>query len=122
MKFKLDENFGNRTQKLFRDAGYDVETVLSEKLGGCEDRKIFEVCCNEQRCLVTFDLDFSSPIRFSPDLCDGIIIIRLPRNPSLETLEHLIKQTLTALKEIPFNSDLWIVEFGRIRIHQRENQ
>ena len=121
MKFKLDENFGNRTQKLFRDAGYDVETALSEKLGGCDDRKIFEVCCAEQRCLVTFDLDFSSPIRFPSELCSGIIIIRLPRNPSLETLENLVKQTLTALKELPFNSDLWIVELGRIRIHQKEN-
>jgi predicted nuclease of predicted toxin-antitoxin system len=122
MKFKLDENFGNRTQNLFLDAGYDIETVLSEKLGGCEDNKIYEVCCKEQRCLVTFDLDFSSPIRFPPELCGGIIIIRLPRNPSLEMLECLVRQTLTALNKIPFNSDLWIVELGRIRIHQKEKQ
>jgi hypothetical protein len=27
MKFKLDENFGTRTQELFRAAGHDVQTV-----------------------------------------------------------------------------------------------
>jgi hypothetical protein len=40
-------------------------------------------------------------------------------NPSLKTLELLVKQTLSALESIPFESDLWIVEPGRIRIHQK---
>lgn len=32
MRFKLDENFGTRTQKLFEGLGYDVETVRNEGL------------------------------------------------------------------------------------------
>jgi len=36
MKFKLDENFGYRTQKLFREANHDVSTVLNENLHGCK--------------------------------------------------------------------------------------
>jgi len=28
MKFKLDENFGTRTQKIFRLAGHDIHTVF----------------------------------------------------------------------------------------------
>lgn len=122
MKFKLDENFGNRTQNLFRLAGHDVETVLSENLSGADDEKIFHICCEEKRCLVTFDLDFSNPIHFPASECAGIIIIRLSHNPSLKTLELLVKQTLSALESIPFESGLWIVEPGRIRIHQKEQE
>ena len=31
MKFKLDENFGTRTQQLFREAGHNVQTVHDHK-------------------------------------------------------------------------------------------
>ena len=34
MKFKLDENFGTRTQELFRTLGHDVETVRSQNMQG----------------------------------------------------------------------------------------
>lgn len=120
MRFKLDENFGPRTQRLFRDAGYDVETVLDEKLCGCDDEKLFQVCQEEQRCLVTFDLDFADPLRFPPERCGGIIVVRMPRNPSQETLEALARQILRAFRELPFDADLWIVEPGRIRVHQKD--
>lgn len=32
MRFKLDENFGSRTQCLFREAGHDIQTVREQKL------------------------------------------------------------------------------------------
>lgn len=59
MKFKLDENFGTRTQQLFEHAGHDVKTVREQSLQGCSDQHLYEVCCSENRCLVTLDLDFS---------------------------------------------------------------
>jgi len=34
MKFKLDENFGTRSQALIQAAGYDVHTVCEENLQG----------------------------------------------------------------------------------------
>lgn len=55
MKFKLDENFGTRTQELFRAAGHDVQTVRGQELQGCLDQHLYEVCCTEQRCLVTLN-------------------------------------------------------------------
>ena len=64
MKFKLDENFGTRPQRIFRDAGYDVATVREEELQGSTDLRIYEVCRSENRCLVTLDLDFADVVRF----------------------------------------------------------
>lgn len=122
MKFKLDENFGSRTQELFRSSGHDVRTVRDEALQGCEDHNLYEVCCAEQRCLVTLDLDFTDITRFSPSETSGIVVIRVPRNPSLSLLGQLVQQFLSAHSRMSVEKKLWIVEVGRIRIHQIETR
>jgi predicted nuclease of predicted toxin-antitoxin system len=122
MKFKLDENFGTRTQQLFRAAGHDVQTVRDQGLQGRSDFYLYEVCCAEQRCLVTLDLDFSDVTRFPPAKTGGIVVIRVPRNPSLTLLEQLIHQFLQSLTQMSVEKKLWIVEIGRIRVHQSETE
>lgn len=37
MKFKLDENFGTRTQEVFGVAGHDVQTARGQELWGCSE-------------------------------------------------------------------------------------
>ncbi|MBM3241801.1 hypothetical protein FJZ31_36480 [Candidatus Poribacteria bacterium] len=120
MKFKLDENFGTRTQQIFRAAGHDVQTVREEELQGSSDQYLYGMCCTEQRCLVTLDLDFADVTRFPPSQTNGIVVIRVPRNPSLSLLERLIRQFLQMLTQFSVEKQLWIVEFGRIRVHQSE--
>jgi len=118
LKFKLDENFGARTQGFFQEAGHDVKTVLDQKLQGCNDNTIYETCSVEKRCLVTLDLDFSNVLGFPPEKTAGIVVIRLSKNPSLPLLESLVRQLLNAIKQMPIEKQLWIVEPGRVRIHQ----
>jgi len=120
MRFKLDENFGTRTQQLFRAAGHDVQTVRGQGLPGCSDQLLYETCRAEQFCLVTLDLDFADVTRFPPDRTKGMVVIRVPQNPSLDLLERLVHQLLQALERMSVERSLWIVEPGRIRIHQTE--
>ncbi len=120
MKFKLDENFGRRTQQLFRLAGHDVQTVRDQGLQGSPDHALYDHCCHEQRCLVTLDLDFAEVTRFPPNQTAGIAVIRIPKNPTLPLLESLIRQFLYALNTTSVNKQLWIIEIGRIRVHQSE--
>ena len=120
MKFKLDENFGGRTQRIFVAAGHDVQTVRDESLQGASDQQLYDLCCAEQRCLVTLDLDFAYVTRFSPKKASGIVVIRVPRNPSLALLERLVRQFLQAAAQMTVEKNLWIVEVGRIRVHQSE--
>jgi predicted nuclease of predicted toxin-antitoxin system len=120
MKFKLDENFGTRTQHIFQRAGHDVETVRQESLQGSPDEIIYTACCDEQRCLVTLDLDFANVTRFPPQKTSGIVVIRVSRNPSLTLLENLVREFLRALEQQEFKKQLWIVEIGRIRVHQQD--
>jgi len=120
MKFKLDENFGIRTQEIFRIAGHDIQTVFEQNMQGCSDPHLYEVCCSEKRCLVTMDLDFADIINFPPTKANGIIVIRIRRTPTIIVLEQLIHQVLQAIKQRTIEGELWIVEFGRIRIHQNK--
>jgi predicted nuclease of predicted toxin-antitoxin system len=120
VKLKLDENFGTRTQNIFRAAGHDVSTVDGQQLCGCADARLFGVCGAEGRCLVTLDLDFSDVTRFPPARAAGIVVLRLPKNPTLPALESLVDSFLRSLGTTPLTGRLWIVEPGRIRIHQTE--
>ncbi len=120
MKFKLDENFGIRTQNLLRRAGHEVDTVRDEGLQGAPDDRLYDICCSEQMCLVTMDLDFADIIRFPANRTGGIAVIRAPGNPGLSLLESLIRQFINMLPEFQIASKLWIVEPGRIRVHQTE--
>ena len=87
---------------------------------GCSDQYLYEICCSEKRCLVTLDLDFADVIRFPPCKASGIVVIRVPRNPDLTILEKLTQQFLKALGQMSVDGQLWIVEPGRIRVHQSE--
>lgn len=58
-RFKLDENLPRDAEGLLGEAGHDVETALSERLGGGPDRKVFDASRSEDRILVTLDLDFA---------------------------------------------------------------
>jgi predicted nuclease of predicted toxin-antitoxin system len=118
MKFKLDENFGRRTLNIFRQSGFEIETVYDEGLQGKPDRLIYETCCKEKRCLITLDLDFSNIVRFPPEKSAGIVVLRLPHNPTLPELEKMILQFLRQISKTPIENELWIVESNRIRIHQ----
>lgn len=120
MKFKLDENFGTRTLEIFQTQGHNAQTVADENLSGCVDSLLFEICSKEQRCLVTLDLDFSDVTRFPPKAVNGIVVIRVPRNPSAVLLEKLVRQFLDELKRTDIKKNLWIVEIGRIRVHESD--
>lgn len=109
MKFKLDENIG-----------HDVETVRQEGLGGEDDERIFQAAIFEQRTLVTLDHDFGQVLRFPPEKSHGIVILELPTHPTADSLLKRLHEFLTVLKFSSLKNELWIVEPGRVRIHQRK--
>jgi len=116
MKLKLDENFDPRLAPLLAAEGFDVDTVPAEGLSGASDDAVYAACQTAGRALLTLDLDFSNPFRFPADQTEGIIVIRPPR-PLLPAIRATLLSILPQLKTLPVKGLLWIVEPGRIRVH-----
>jgi hypothetical protein len=121
MKFKLDENFGQRCVELLSAARHDVATVASQCMSGAADADLLGACRREERCLVTLDLDVSNPLRFPPAGTSGIAVVRLPGRASHPDLLNAVATLAKALETESITGKLWIVEVGRIRSYRPED-
>lgn len=90
MKLKLDENLPTSAAPRLAALGYDVHTVLEEKLGGRNDAEVWAAAQTEGRFLVTCDLDFSDARAFAPGTHHGVLIVRLPDAEQWRAADHLL--------------------------------
>ena len=100
---------------LLRADGHDAHSVLDEELRGAADPSIAKVCQDEQRTLITLDLDFAHIRNYPPQDYPGIIVLRLARQDR-DTVLAIIPRILTLLQTEPIAKRLWIVDDNRTRI------
>lgn len=67
---------------------------------------------------MTLDLDFSNVLRFPPEPTAGIVVLRPSGRPTLAALNALAGQMVRALAMESVTGRLWVVEPGRVRVHQ----
>lgn len=119
MKFKLDENISHRAADFIRAAGHDVVTVRDQGLRGTTDERLFEICADEGRVLITLDHDFGQVLRFPPEASAGIVVLELGPRATHTALLSRVRDLLIVLGTQSPDRELWIVEAGRVRIHLR---
>lgn len=122
MRLKLDENLGKNTAVAMQQAGHDVTTVPSQDLFGTEDKKLIEICREEKRCLATLDLDFGNPLLFRHSDYSGIVVLRLSSKPTPHDLQDAVQTLIGGLARRDVVGKLWIVQRGRIREYQPEEE
>ncbi len=120
MRLKLDENFDLRLVPLLASQGFNVDSVRDEGLSGSPDEAVYDACRASGRVLITLDLDFSNPLRFPPDQTPGIVVVRPPR-PLISLIQATLWSALAELKTGSVDRKLWIVEPGRIRVYDPDD-
>lgn len=118
MKFKLDENIPVSMVRTLQGHGHDVLTAAAQGLSGAADSIIAKRLRAEGRCFVTLDLGFGDVRAYPPQEYAGIVVIR-PQRQDRDAVLSLAEILLKGLaREGPPAERLWIIEPGRIRIHE----
>jgi hypothetical protein len=120
VRFKLDENLGPSVKAVFTGRGHDCLTVREESLGGAPDEEVLQASIAEGRVLVTNDHDFGNVLHYPPEATAGIAVLSPPGRAARATLVRLAETLLVALEASAITGRLWIVEPGRIRVHEGE--
>jgi predicted nuclease of predicted toxin-antitoxin system len=117
VKFKIDENLPAEAATVFRQAGYDADTVWDEALAGADDATVVGKVRREHRILVTLDLDFANIRSYPPEAQPGLIVLRLTQQDKANAVA-VLKRVVLALGQRTPEGELWIVEEDRIRFRQ----
>ncbi len=117
MKIKIDENLPEEFSQLLSERGHDVQTVPGEKLVGQPDRIIFDAAQNEDRLLITQDLDFSDIRKFQPGTHPGIILLRL-RDPSRRRLIERMRQIINSEDVQSWSQCFVVISDRKLRVRR----
>jgi hypothetical protein len=72
--------------------------------------------------VVTLDRDFGEVIRFPPEPTAGIAVLDCRGRVSPSSIRARIKEFASHLESNNIDGRLWIIEPGRLRIHQRRDE
>lgn len=119
MKFKIDENLPLEFAGLLQVAGYDALTVVDQELKGESDPNLITVCQQEERILVTLDLDFADIQTYPPQEFPGIMVLRVQRQDKQHLIE-VFQRVIPLMLQESLARRLWIIEEARVRIRDGE--
>lgn len=117
MKIKLDENLPAEVADLLLSRGHDTHTVAQELLVGRVDDVIIRAAINEDRVLLTQDLDFSDLRKFKPGTHSGIVLIRL-RDPSRRRIIERVEQILNCEQVENWRGCFIVISDRKLRIRR----
>jgi predicted nuclease of predicted toxin-antitoxin system len=114
VKFKLDENMPSGLATRLRREGHDATGVAEEGLAGEVDSRVLKTAADEQRILMTFDLDFADIRQYPPGSHAGIVVFRL-QDQRWAWLKGPVGQLLQGTNLKKLERGLAIVDETRIR-------
>jgi predicted nuclease of predicted toxin-antitoxin system len=102
MKFLADMNISMDTVRWLRGKGYDIVHLSEQRLLTMEDIDIMEKAKNEERIILTCDLDFAHLLAESNQAAPSVILFRLeyqtPKN-HISIIDKILSKYLVRLLE-----------------------
>ncbi len=115
-----NENLFEPIISYLRKKGHDVLSVR-EGFSGISDDEVYKRACKEKLVIITMDKDFSRILRFPPEKCAGIIVVKIYKRTVEETLA-LFKKHFTSISEKDISKNLMIITADGVRIHRTAKQ
>jgi predicted nuclease of predicted toxin-antitoxin system len=98
MKFLADMGISPLTVAKLRKEGYDAVHLIEEGLEKLEDREILTKARNEERIVLTVDLDFGYLLAVSGAILPSVVLFRLG-NESREIVEEYLDDVLSQFND-----------------------
>jgi len=102
MRFLADMGISQKSVDWLRNQGYDIVHLREQGLQCMTDEDIFIKAKNENRVILTMDLDFSRIVAASKTVLPSVIVFRLSDERSENVnrkLEELLKMCYENIKE-----------------------
>lgn len=116
MRIKLDENMPVELVRILNGLHHQVETVPEEGLAGHDDEEIWAAAQQEERFLITQDLDFSDVRRYRPGSHHGLMLVRL-RSPGRLSLVGKVREVFEAEDVSGWHRCFIVLTERKLRIH-----
>ncbi len=100
MKFLADMGVSMTVVQRLRESGYDAIHLREEGLQRFPDPDILEKARQEERIILTFDLDFSDLLAASADRLPSVIIFRLQNTTPPFVSSRLLAVLLECTEEL----------------------
>jgi len=115
MRFLADMGVSIRVVEWLRNNGHDAKHLREEGLHRMPNGEIFEKAIDENRIIITFDLDFGEIVALSKGKKASVLLFRLHTTRTshlIRRLSSVLKDTTSALKE----GAVVVVEESRHRV------
>ena len=117
MKFLVDADVPRSVAKVLISLGHDAIDIRDIKPPATPDITIYNLIKEQNRILITRDLDFSNILLYPPPPRAGIIVLRahlLPTNEIIDIVKDLVKR----IPEKELIGSLIVARKGRYRLRR----
>lgn len=97
LRIKVDEDLPVIVTRLLLDAGYDAVRVPDQRMGGWDDRSLWDAVQSEKRFLITADKGFSDLRVYPPGTHGGVLVLR-PDDDGIRPMEELMRLVLDGFR------------------------
>jgi predicted nuclease of predicted toxin-antitoxin system len=114
MKFLVDMPFSPKTAKYLRLLGHDAIHAFSIANGKALNSELFQLAREQDRIILSMDLDFGYIATNVKLPIPGVIIFRV-KHATVEKVNSYLKQLLDRFSEKEIENSVLVVEETRIR-------